>query len=242
MAQIKYPVEFIKRTDLFYSIDKKNTKDGDKSVLIPFLTEKEIDMAADKTTTDKAVAQHKEFEKLSKQSEDYTQLRKNTFTPVFNNLNKEVQYLKSLYRGNPKELGNWGITIDGTGTVVYPPSFEDKYDVFILFYQKHKEMGDKSPLIPFLNENNINIDKDKTKADKADELNNQKIVAELSSKEASNERDILFEPIMEHIRGIGQFLKRLFPTNPRKIGDWGFNVVGKNNNGEEEEMKTPPKQ
>jgi len=225
MARIKYTTEFMSKTALFYSVYNKNVKDGPKSILKQFLAEENIDMAKNKTGVDKAIETHKVFQKLYKQSEDFTQMRDNLFSPVFDNLKESVQFLKTWYRRNVRELGNWGITVDGDNAVKYPPSFEEKYELFITFYNKNKEMGEKSPLIPFLEENFIDMDKDKADADQANEYSLQGKQARLDYKEESNKRDRIFDPIFNSIRAIGQFLKRLFPKEMHKLGEWGYNIV-----------------
>ena len=40
----------------------------------------------------------------------------------------------------------------------------------------------------------------------------------------SEKRDYLFDPVMNNIRSMGQYLKGLFVSNPKELGDWGYTV------------------
>jgi len=224
MSRIKYPTDFSGRANLFLKIEAKHAKDGDKSPLIDFLEEKEIDMAKDKKKTESAVVTHAEFIQTTEEAEELTQKRDNFWNPVFSNFKKEVQYLKSFYRGKVKELGIWGIKIDGKGKVVYPAKFTDLVKMFAVFYKKHTAMGAKSPLTKFLSENEIDIDADKKSADLALETHGEMTQKKKDAEKLRNQRDSDFNPIYSDILAIGQFLKKLFITNPHKLGDWGFEI------------------
>ncbi|MBI4929728.1 MAG: hypothetical protein HY841_03120 [Bacteroidetes bacterium] len=224
MSRIKYPVDFSGKANLFLKIELKHANDGDKSVLIDFLEEKKIDMAKNKKKTESAVVTHAEFVKTSEEAEELTQKRDNFWNPVFSNFKKEIQYLKSFYRGKVKELGMWGIKVDGKGKVVYPAKFEDLVKMFAVFYKKHTAMGAKSPLIKFLTENEIDIDSDKKNADSALKAHGEMTQEKKDAEKLRNQRDTDFNPVFADVLAIGQFLKKLFTANPHKLGDWGFEI------------------
>ena len=48
----------------------------------------------------------------SRDAEKYSELRDKFFDPVMAHVRMIAQYLKSLYVDNPKELGDWGYTVD----------------------------------------------------------------------------------------------------------------------------------
>jgi len=223
MARIKYSHDFLKRSTLFYAVEEKHSHDGASSPLIAFLAQQGIDLVKDKEATDKAVAADDLFGNTSRLAEDHTQDRNNLFNPAFKELKNMIQYLKSLYVGNAKELGNWGVTVD-LEHVVYPPDFVHRVELYKLVYAKHVEMGAGSPLLPFLANNDIDFDADKADVDAAALVHEKMEQAKRDAENHREERDLKFNPVMRHVRQIGGFLKALFTDNSKNLGDWGYTV------------------
>lgn len=223
MARINYPEDFLNQTILFFSMKKKHDGDGGDSVITPFLTEKGIDLAADKTATDEAAAQNTLFDNTDKKSEDHTQDRNNFFDPVLKNMKNELQFLKKFYAGNVKELGNWGVTVDEE-RIVYPPDFLNLAQLFKDVKARHDELAGDSPLTAFLIQNEIDMDEDLADTEKAEAKHVLKEQAKKDAEKFSAERDKLFDPVFANVRLIGAFLKSLFVKNPKKLGDWGYTV------------------
>lgn len=224
MSRINYPADFIERTNLFYAIEKKHTEDGADSPLTDFLTQKEIDLAKNKTKTDSAVVSHKAFTKQSDASEDFKEKRDNFWKPVMSDFRMEAQHIKAFYKGNPKQLGDWALRVDGKSRIVFPEEFKAVSDMFLEFYKKYKELGDKSPLNKFLKANEIDIAQDKADTDEAQIAHKEMGKADKAAEKFRKQRDTDFDPVFKDIRDIGQFLKSLFAKNPKKLGDWGFTI------------------
>ena len=224
MARIKYPHDFLKQTELFKKIKAKHDADGAGSVLNPYLSEQGINMDKDKSDTDKAITKNKLFDKAEKEAEDYTQDRNTLFDPAFANMKDGFQFLKKLYRGNPAELGHWGATVNGNA-IVHPPDFLKRVELFKTYKAKHDSYpAGSSPLAPFLSENKIDMDDDETDVTAAKAKHKSAKQTEKDAEDLREERDKLFDPVMEHVRGMGQYLKGLYVKHPKHLGQWGYTV------------------
>jgi len=224
MARINNPTNFVERTVLTKAVATKNTEDGDKSVLKQYLSENKIDLTKDVRQTDKAIVAHNEFERLDGASTKFTEERNLLFEPVFENYRKECQYLKKFYVGKERELVNWSIPIDNENEINYPAEFEQRATLVEKLYTYNTKLGEDSPLTIFLTNNEINP---KTETDNTEEARKKQIES-INSKKTSElnreERDNIYNPLWKHTEDIGQFLKNLFPLNPRKLGEWGFDI------------------
>jgi hypothetical protein len=223
MARINYPEDFLNQTVLFENMKTKHDADGAGSPLNDFLTQQGIDLVADEAATGSAIDTNKLFDSTSKAAEDNTQDRNNLFDPVFDRLKTEVQFLKKFYAGNPAELGNWGVTVNGNA-IVYPPDFLNRVELFKTFKIHHDSFPGSSPLDPFLTQQNINLNDDLADTAAAEVLHATMEQAKKNAEDLREERDISFDPVMGHVRLIGQFLKSLFVDHPKHLGDWGYVV------------------
>jgi len=106
MARLIIPEDFSSQLTLLNNIVAQNTALGANSPLTAFLTEQEIDLDADLTAGTTAQTHETNRALLSKQSENYRQLRDNNFETPWRNLTGSAQFLKSFYKGNTKQLGN----------------------------------------------------------------------------------------------------------------------------------------
>jgi len=225
MSRIMYPEEFLMQRILFKNIKAKHTADGAGSPIKTYLTQHGISLTNDETDGNAADTKEAARALLSKQAENFRQLRDLKFAPVFKRLKGEVQFLKGFYKPNVSELGNWGITIDGSGRINYPAEFLERLVVFNNFKAKHDSFPPAgSPLEPYLLQNKINLANDQTDATDANTANTNFLQAQKDSEDATQDRDNLWNPVMEHVRGIGGFLKNLYNTNSKQLGYWGFVV------------------
>jgi len=224
MARIKNPRNFLERTVLTKSVAKKNAEDGEKSVLLEFLENQNIDLAEDVENTNKAIAEHNEFNRLDRESTKYTEERNLLFEPVFATYRKECQYLKKYYVGKERELVDWGIPIDNQNEIKYPKEFDQRTTLVEKLYEHNAKLANKSPLTVFLVNNKINpvkeLENTTAAQGKQTESTNSKKMSELHREE----RDNLYNPVWAHTEDIGQYLKNLFPDTPKKLGEWGYIV------------------
>ena len=225
MARLIIPDDFTSQLTLLNNIIAQNTALGASSPLTAFLTQQNIVLTNDEATGAAAQTHDVSRALLKKQSENYRQLRDHYFSTPWTHLTGGVQFLKTFYKGNTKELGNWGITITDSGKVNYPAAFGDRTTVFIAFTAKHNSYPDgDSPLQPFLTQQNINLDADSAQVEQATASNTSFTTAAQQSENETELRNQVWLPVLENIKTIGNFLMKLFSNNPKALGNWGFVV------------------
>ncbi|MFT4153507.1 hypothetical protein, partial [Parafilimonas sp.] len=195
------------------------------SPLTAFLAQQNIVPANDAATGAAAQTHDASRGLLKKQSENYRQLRDHYISAPWAHLTGGVQFLKTFYKGNTKELGNWGITITDGGKVNYPAAFADRTTVFIAFTAKHNSYtsGD-SPLQPFLTQNNINLNADSAQVEQAATNNASFTAASQQSENETELRNQLWLPVLANVKAIGNYLMKLYSNNQKALGNWGFVV------------------
>jgi hypothetical protein len=225
MARIKYPEAFLRLIKLFLNIKAKHDDDGPASPLIPFLAQHEIDLADDLADVNSAKAKDLQFDKKEREAEKLTKQRDKLFDPIFGWMKKELQFLKKFYVDEVKELGDWGVTVDDE-RIVYPPEFEELVQLFKDIKTQHDSYAPvaTSPLEPFLVKYEINLNTQLLKVDSAETKHDDRNQAQRDAEDLREDRDTLFNPVMEHVRKIGQYLKGLNVENPKELGDWGYDV------------------
>jgi hypothetical protein len=103
--------------------------------------------------------------------------------------------------------------------IIIPRNFEMQNILGGEVLKRHKELGDKSPLIKVFDMKDlegvkISADAHNTKKDELEKL-------------AENEtelRDKEWDGAVTVIRNIAQFLKAMYVKNPHELGKWGFEV------------------
>ena len=111
--RVVYPTDFLLLTQLFKDVHAKHQSfPAGSSPLALFLVQNDIDIDADLVKTTKAETKHDKKEQAKRDAEKYSELRDKFFNPVMAHVRMIAQYLKSLYVDNPKELGDWGYTVD----------------------------------------------------------------------------------------------------------------------------------
>ena len=225
MARINYPETFLRLIKLFFNIKARHDAQGADSPLIPFLAKQEIDIEADQTATNSAKTKDKLFDEKEREAEKLTMQRDKLFKPIFGWMKKELQFLKKFYVGNLKELGDWGVTVDDE-RIVYPPEFEELSQLFKDIKTMHESFApvNTSPLQPFLLKYEIDLNAQLLKVSNAETSNNLRNQAQRDAEDLREDRDNFFNPVMEHMRLIGQYLKGLNIENPKELGDWGYEV------------------
>ena len=225
MARIKFPNTFAGVVKLFRDFKKKYDAEAGASKAQPYLDEHAIDPAADALVVDDAEEANKNFDEKEKLAEEKSEKRDDLFDPRFVEHEGEVQHLKKLFRGNVTKLGQWSVQVDARGRVIYPPDFSARASGVLLFIDKHDSFPPgTSPLQPYLNENDVDIAASEVDVNSAITVHDEFKTAERDREEFRAERDGLMAPIEEHLRGIGQYFIGLFPKNPKKAGQWGYEV------------------
>jgi len=161
MARLIIPDDFNSQYTLLTNIVAQNDSLGTASPLTAFLTQQNIVLADDVTAGNNAQTHETSRALLSKQSENYRQLRDNSFATPWSHVTGSAQFLKQFYKGNTKEIGNWGYTITDTGKINYAPTFLDRVMLFSNFLQKQNSYAEgTSPLQPYLTQQQINLETD----------------------------------------------------------------------------------
>lgn len=225
MARIIYPEDFSSQKTLLENIKAKDTADGANSLLKPYLTSKGIVLATLATTANSAKTFDDSRLVLFKQSTNYTQLRDLTFDPVVERLKAEVQFLKGFYKPNVNALGDWGITVINNAKIQYPSNFDELSALATNFFNKHLGYAaGTSPLQPYITKNAINVTNDKASVGTAQGYAVSATTSSKNSENATQQRDILWQPVVAILHGIGDYLINLYGSNSKGLGDWGFVV------------------
>ncbi len=224
MARIPFPENFTAQQRLFTDVNTKHTADGANSELKPYLAQQSINLTADAAAATQAAMHEEARSARSKSAENFRQLRDNHFLPMFALFKSMVQFLKGFYRGNERELGHWGISVNGSRKIVYPSDFDAQTKGMDSFLQKHTGLGNASPLIPYLIKQSISVPAMQTNL--ASAVNHQKSMKEAakSAEEERVARDHLWSPVVAHLRGIVDYLKKLNSNNPKSLGAYGISV------------------
>ncbi len=225
MSRIDYPDEFGKLATLSGNILAKHTKDGTTSVLLPFLAQQNIDLSVDATSVSSAQAHDTSYLSLIKQSGNYHQQGEQSMKPVMKHIRGEAQFLKAFYKPNFKAIGDWGITIEDGGKIIYPTDVADQVTLFTNIVKKHNSfLTGTSPLQAYLAQHNIDLDEDAANAGAAQDSYNAFLTANSSAENETQQRDEIMEDVVDNIHQIGDFLKKLFDPNTKAMGAWGFTV------------------
>ncbi|MEP6465593.1 MAG: hypothetical protein ABJB05_04780 [Parafilimonas sp.] len=222
MPRIVHPDDFLSQQRLLFDIKIKHEGDGN-SPLTLYLPQQGIKFAT--LTANAALAATHETSRalLSRQAENWRELRNNVSAIPFSTLKAMVQYLKSFYRGNVLALGDWGITINQK-KVVYPVKFIDMVSLFKTFKQRHDDLDADSPLTTYLNEHGVDLTTLSAKLETAGTYHENLQEAEKNAENETQLRNILWQPVMRVILGIGTYLVKLYNNNEKKLGLWGFTV------------------
>lgn len=237
MARLLIATDFLSLKALLELINAKNTADGANSLLKPYLTQKGINLPAQVAIGVQAKGFDDSRQLLFKQSTNYTQLRDLTFDPIAQRLKAEVQFLKGLYKPNVNALGDWNIEVVNNSRINYPGSFDDMSALAIKFFDKHLSYPTgTSPLQPYITKNGINITTDRAAVLTAQDYAAKSIASAKASQTATEQRDNLWQPVTEIIKGMGDYLFNLYGNNTKGLGDWGF--VVDNSGAKPKEIKT----
>jgi hypothetical protein len=106
MARIVIPENFLELEKLVKDINEKHVAEGAASPLARF------DVAGTLADSTTARGFHDNGKKAEKQAEDFFEKRDNLMNPVTKTVRQFAQFLKQIYKDNPRELGNWGFVVD----------------------------------------------------------------------------------------------------------------------------------
>ncbi len=225
MARIVFPEDFTSQLTLLANVVAQNGLITKNNPVTAYLAQQNIVLGDDVTAGNNAQTHETNRLLFSKQSENFRQLRDNNFTAPWQHLTGSVQFLKSFYKGNTKQLGDWGITITTGGKIIYPPAFADRVTIFDALLEKNSSYGDgSSPLQAYLMQQQIDLAKDAGFVQTAGDNDASFTAASQQSENETELRNQLWSPVEQHLKDIGNFLMKLYSGNEKALGDWGFVV------------------
>ncbi|MBL0309757.1 MAG: hypothetical protein IPP77_08820 [Bacteroidetes bacterium] len=225
MSRVITPNRFLEQLTLLKNIKAKHDLDGPASVLLPYLLQQEIDLNVLAAIATAALARDESRQTCQSEKEKNRELRDVKFGPVMKRLRAEVQFLKNLFSDNVHELGNWGITVNGKGRIVYPASIEKRAVVFANFKTKHETypVGSR-PLQVYLDLHGIDMAADSVLVGEALDRHEDFMKAAKNEEQETELRNKIWKPVVGELRGVANYLKKLFTGNTQALGDWGFVV------------------
>jgi hypothetical protein len=108
-----------------------------------------------------------------------------------------------------------------SGRIKRPASPKESLDLATVIYQKHLNDGPSSPLH---NLTGINWDEIGPNAISATALHQSAEEHKRKMEEDYRERDNRLVLIMQAINAAKALLKAMYSQNPKKLGDWGFDI------------------
>jgi hypothetical protein len=225
MARIIYPDSVLVWNELFGNVKPKALALATPNPVDDFLTEEGINLVTDETNMGKAMLAHKAFSDNEKLAEELMEKHHKLFETPFSDHKKCVQVLKKIYRSNVHKLGDWGVTVDGSGRISYPSDFLGRKQCVLDLIAKHGTFPPgTSPLETFLADNDIDLTVNHTDTlDSAQALTDWDPVHKLKEQKRE-ERDNLLDPIKNHLRGIGAVAVAWYASAPKKAGSIGFEI------------------
>ena len=225
MAHLVFPDGLTAEQKLLSAVNAKHTADGSNSILIVYLNQNKIDLDKAELVATQVVNMDASRVLLHNQSCNYTQLRDLNFDPVISRMKGEVQFLKSIYKTNPRELVNWNINVEGAGKIVYPAHFEDLNATAAGFFAKHLSYpAGTSPLQAYLTQNSIDIVADNAALATATTFHDKSKAAAARAESLTQQRNILWHPYIAQLKGIGNFLLKFYGVNTKGAGNYGYIV------------------
>ena len=229
MAAIKWKNGYNAQQKHLKGIVDTHAKQGKDSVIIPFLKQQGIDLAAMVNLQTEAKAHEQLRHSKKSTAESLFGERNLIFQPIWKVVLRMVQYLKSLYgKNNVLLLSDWGVKVLVDGRVKHPTQFLYRVAAVKQLVNKHFEYTDvqnPSLLAAFITENNIDMHSILPAIQKAELIHTD---AQQNLRESQHEtqlRNKAWRPVMRDIRKIGNYLHSLYPNAPRNLGEWGIDIV-----------------
>ena len=227
MPHFDFPETYTLRRKLQIAINKKFLADGADSVLLPFFERAGIDFAQDILDGVAADGNDANSALYAGQSEAATKSRDDSFELPWARTLLWAQFLKVYYKTNVKGLTDWEIPVLVGGRIKYPKDFDGQAAITTAIIEKNNSYtgGSVSPLKPFITTNGDNLVTllaDVVAAQASDIVITEKNKA---SMDQMADRDKAFDLPYVHVRGVGEYLKSLYPGDATTIGYYGFDFV-----------------
>ncbi len=225
MSRLVIPKSFPEQLALFRDFKAKVDADGSSSVLIPFFTEQNINLANDLLAANAAEATQKLATKESKDAEKLMEQVNSDMATMMKDMRATFQFLKKFYVKFPRNVDLWGVKFTNSGKIKIPTSFIEQLQLFERLWVKYSSYpSGTSPLEAFLVENGISLVNYHTALPVFEQkYKDAKQGSMLAERDFAQSR-LSFAPVLDHLRISGQFLMKLYFKNPKTLGDYGFTV------------------
>jgi len=226
MSRTVLPKDFAGQQALQVAINKKHLADKTTSVLIGYFADHDIVFTDDQTAA--VAAKGYEASRLIDLglSETATKDRNKAFAAPWGRTLQWAQFLKGHYAPNPKELVAWGLPALDGGEIKYPSGFAARATITSAIIAKHLAFPlDTSPLQPFIlaNEDDVTLLAGEVTTANAKEV--IRVEKRKSSQYLINKRKKKWAVPNTNLKGIGAFLKTLYPDDTVTMGLYGFEEV-----------------
>jgi hypothetical protein len=223
MSRIIIEQTLLAQQKLVKSTNKKHKADGASSILKPVLTKNKIDLDKDEADMAAAVVLNDSMETQEALSENARAARDDNFKPALAFMRLAAKNIKQSDGGGVTNLKLWGIPVNGT-RIALPYNFVDCQKVWVKFFAYHTSLGAGSPMTGFATDNGYDIGVLNTNAVASVTNNDDMMDHAKQAEKLKGDRDKLWNPVKKHLPLVGNFLKSYFPSNPKKAGDWGYQV------------------
>jgi hypothetical protein len=225
MARINFPKLFAGWVKLSRKVNPKVNALATPNPIDSFLTENNITLADDDTAVNSAEAADTLAADKEREAEELYKAGNLLVEPCMKDHRKCAQSLKSIYRTNPRKLNDWGITVNNVSRIVYAENIDEHAVEMKDLIAKHASFPPgTSPLQPLLDEEGIDLVQNGTDIDSAILKFDKGADANMLKEQKTEERELLINPVIEHLRGIGQVAVHWYASNKKKAGALGFMI------------------
>lgn len=225
MARINYPGTILEWVELFKKVKAAVLALATPNSIAAYLTQSGISLVTDDTNIDAAKAAHLLAIQKESDGEKFTEEGNKLFGACKERHRGMAQNLKSIHREDVHQVGDWGIVVNNVSKLVYKTIPVEHAEEMRTLVTKHLTYTlPPSPLQGYINAKSINIAQHGT--DITDALaayanaDAAHGAAETQNELCSN----LINPVIEHLRGIGQAAMSMYDDRPQKAGDLGFTI------------------
>ncbi len=111
--------------------------------------------------------------------------------------------------------------------IIYPTHLAAQIKLLEDIKAKHDSDGATSLLTPYLIQHNIDLNHCIAQANIANVENNKQIDYHKQVENVNQLKKLQSNTAIANLKNEVQFLKKLYPSNPKQLGNWGIAIVGK---------------
>jgi len=226
MGRLIFPGDFLNQELLLKNVvERYDSLPPASNPLTAYLAQHNIVLADDETAAEAANAFERTRKEKAGEAENFTQKRNLAFGPVFANVRSYYQFLKQFYSPNFMELKLWGAPMTTKGRIAYPNEFIERTAIYDALKEKYDSYAPGTgPLDAYLELHGQTMAGNTAAVANASGFHNQAKAFAGQAEDATQDRDNVWNPVVEHLRAIGRFLMSLYTDNSKELNLWGFTV------------------